>query len=74
VAALTRERNDVRLQIRAKYLVLADDIGYNATAPDLIADPAYPSRVLPAYQADYLHPNIAGQKAMAASIDLALVR
>lgn len=140
VAALTRERDDVRRQTRAKYLILADginDIGYNATAPDLIAglrtvaerarragirvigatitpygcdagcfgpaqeavrrevnswirssplfdgvadfdavirDPADPSRVLPAYQADYLHPNIAGQKAMAESIDLSLFR
>ncbi len=140
VAALTRERDDVRLQTRAKYLILADginDIGYNATAADLIAglrtvaerarragirvigatitpygcdagcfgpaqeavrqevnawirssplfagvadfdavirDPADPSRVLPAYQADHLHPNIAGQKAMADSIDLALFR
>jgi lysophospholipase L1-like esterase len=40
----------------------------------VIRDPADPSRVLPAYQADHLHPNIAGQKAMADSIDLALFR
>jgi lysophospholipase L1-like esterase len=38
----------------------------------VIRDPANPSRVLPAYQADALHPNIAGQRAMAESIDLAL--
>jgi len=39
-----------------------------------IRDPADPAQVLPAYQADHLHPNIAGQKAMAAAIDLALFR
>jgi lysophospholipase L1-like esterase len=39
-----------------------------------IRDPQDPSRVLPAYQADPLHPNIAGQKAMADSIDLNLLR
>ena len=39
-----------------------------------IRDPELPSRVLPAYQADHLHPNIAGQRAMAESIDLALFR
>ncbi|MET8148792.1 SGNH/GDSL hydrolase family protein [Actinoplanes sp. NPDC049668] len=37
-----------------------------------IRDPQNPSRVLPAYQADPLHPNIAGQRAMADSIDLNL--
>ncbi|MEU4220809.1 SGNH/GDSL hydrolase family protein [Actinoplanes sp. NPDC026623] len=39
-----------------------------------IRDPQDPSRVLPAYQADPLHPNIAGQKAMADSVDLSLFR
>lgn len=39
-----------------------------------IRDPRMPSRVLPAYQADHLHPNIAGQRAMAESIDLTLFR
>ena len=39
-----------------------------------IRDPQNPSRVLPAYQADYLHPNIAGQAAMANSINLNLFR
>jgi len=37
-----------------------------------IRDPHNPSQVLPAYQADHLHPNIAGQKAMADSINLNL--
>ncbi|MCU7728092.1 SGNH/GDSL hydrolase family protein [Actinoplanes sp. KI2] len=37
-----------------------------------IRDPQLPSQVLPAYQADHLHPNIAGQRAMAESIDLSL--
>lgn len=40
----------------------------------VIRDPQNPSQVLPAYQADYLHPNIAGQKAMADSINLSLFR
>jgi lysophospholipase L1-like esterase len=39
-----------------------------------IRDPQIPSQVLPAYQADHLHPNIAGQKAMADSINLDLFR
>ena len=39
-----------------------------------IRDPQQPSQVLPAYQADHLHPNIAGQRAMADSIDLSLFR
>jgi len=39
-----------------------------------IRDPQLPSQVLPAYQADHLHPNIAGQRAMAESIDLSLFR
>ncbi|MFI5891700.1 GDSL-type esterase/lipase family protein [Actinoplanes sp. NPDC051513] len=39
-----------------------------------IRDPELPSQVLPAYQADHLHPNIAGQRAMAESIDVALFR
>jgi lysophospholipase L1-like esterase len=39
-----------------------------------IRDPELPSQVLPAYQADHLHPSIAGQRAMADSIDLALFR
>jgi lysophospholipase L1-like esterase len=39
-----------------------------------IRDPQRPDRVLPAYQADPLHPNVAGQRAMADSIDLALLR
>jgi lysophospholipase L1-like esterase len=38
-----------------------------------IRDPQNPSRVLPAYQADPLHPNIAGQRAMAEAIDLSLL-
>ncbi|WP_433292202.1 GDSL-type esterase/lipase family protein [Actinoplanes sp. CA-030573] len=140
VAALERERADVREQTGVRYLILADginDIGYHATAPALIAglrtiaarahhegihvigatitpygceagcftagqeavrqevnawvrttrafdgvadfdaairDPQLPSQVLPAYQADHLHPNIAGQRAMAESIDLTLFR
>jgi lysophospholipase L1-like esterase len=140
VAALTREKADVRQQTGVRYLILADginDIGYHATAEDLIAglrtiagrahaagirvigatitpygcdtgcfdpaqeavrrqvnawvrttrsfdgvadfdaairDPENPSQVLPAYQADHLHPNIAGQRAMAESIDLSLFR
>ena len=140
VAALRRERQDVRQQTRVRYLILAEginDIGYHAGADALIAgmrtiadrahragirvigatitpygcdagcfgseqeatrqqvnawirtsrtfdgvadfdaairDPQQPSRVLPAYQADPLHPNIAGQQAMADSIDLALFR
>jgi lysophospholipase L1-like esterase len=138
IAALKRERTDVRQQTRARYLILADginDIGYNADADSLIdglatiagrahraglrvigatitpygcaegcfgpeqeatrqtvntwirttplvdgvadfdaaiRDPANPSQVLPAYQADHLHPNIAGQHAMADAIDLSL--
>ena len=39
-----------------------------------IRDPQNPAQVLPAYQADHLHPNIAGQRAMAESIDLGLFR
>ena len=39
-----------------------------------IRDPQNPSQVLPAYQADHLHPNITGQKAMADSIDVDLFR
>ena len=39
-----------------------------------VRDPQNPSQVLPAYQADHLHPNIAGQHAMADSINLALFR
>jgi lysophospholipase L1-like esterase len=140
IAALERERQDVRLQTRVKYLILAEginDIGFNADAAALIAgmrtiarrahasgirvigatitpygcdsgcfgpeqeatrqkvntwirtsrvfdgvvdfdaavrDPQNPSRLLPAYQADFLHPNIAGQKAMADSINLNLFR
>jgi lysophospholipase L1-like esterase len=37
-----------------------------------IRDPQDPSRVLEAYQADHLHPNVAGQQAMADAIDLSL--
>lgn len=140
VSALNRERHDVRLQTRVKYLILAEginDIGFNADADALIAgmrtvarrahtagirvigatitpygcdtgcfgpeqeatrqtvntwirtsrvfdgvidfdaavrDPQNPSRLLPAYQADFLHPNNAGQQAMAESIDLSLFR
>jgi lysophospholipase L1-like esterase len=138
IAALKRERTDVRQQTGARYLILADginDIGYNAQADSLIdglatiarrahraglrvigatitpygcsegcfgpeqeatrqtvnawirttpvldgvadfdaaiRDPANPSQVLPAYQADHLHPNIAGQHVMADAIDLSL--
>jgi len=138
VSGLKRERADVLLQTRARYLILADginDIGYNADSGALIAglttivdrahkagikvvgatitpygcdsgcfssaqeatrqevnawvrtsrafdgvadfdaairDPQNPSRVLPAYQADHLHPNVAGQQAMADSINLNL--
>jgi lysophospholipase L1-like esterase len=39
-----------------------------------VRDPANPAQVLPAYQADHLHPNIAGQKAMADAVDLRLFR
>lgn len=39
-----------------------------------IRDPRDPSRVLPAYQGDPLHPNVAGQRAMADAIDLNLFR
>jgi lysophospholipase L1-like esterase len=140
VSGLARERLDVLMQTRARYLILADginDIGYNADAPSLIAglriiadrahaaglkvigatitpygcdsgcfsstqeatrqqvnawirtgaafdavadfdaairDPLNPGQVLPAYQADHLHPNIAGQRAMADSIDLRMFR
>jgi lysophospholipase L1-like esterase len=138
VSALSRLRDDVLRQTRARYLILADginDIGYRADADALIAgldtiatraraaglrvigatitpygcdagcfdarqeatrqqvnawirtsaafdgvadfdaairDPEQPDRVLPAYQADPLHPNIAGQQAMADAIDLCL--
>jgi lysophospholipase L1-like esterase len=138
IAAIRRERTDVRRQTGARYLILADginDIGYNADAASLIEglatiahrahraglrvigatitpygcaegcfgltqeatrqavntwirttpvldgvadfdsairDPANPAQVLPAYQADHLHPNIAGQHAMAEAIDLTL--
>jgi lysophospholipase L1-like esterase len=138
IAAVKRERTDVRGQTRPRYLILADginDIGYNADADSLIdglatiihrahraglrvigatitpygcaegcfgpeqeatrqsvntwirttplldgvadfdaaiRDPANPSQVLPAYQADHLHPNITGQHAMADAIDLSL--
>jgi lysophospholipase L1-like esterase len=140
VAALERERTDVRQQTGARYLILADginDIGYNADADSLIdglatiarrahraglhvigatitpygcaegcfgpeqeatrqtvntwirttplldgvadfdaaiRDPADPSQVLPAFQADHLHPNVAGQHAMADAINLSLFR
>jgi lysophospholipase L1-like esterase len=37
-----------------------------------LRDPADPSRLLAAYDADHLHPNVAGQKAMADAIDLSL--
>lgn len=40
----------------------------------VLRDPQNPSQVLPAYQADHLHPNVAGQQAMANSIDLSLFR
>ena len=39
-----------------------------------IRDPQNPSQVLLAYQGDHLHPNVAGQKAMADSINLNLFR
>lgn len=39
-----------------------------------IRDPEAPGQVLPAYQADHLHPNITGQRAMADAIDLSLFR
>jgi lysophospholipase L1-like esterase len=39
-----------------------------------LRDPQDPARVLPAYQADPLHPNVAGQRAMADSINLGLFR
>jgi lysophospholipase L1-like esterase len=39
-----------------------------------VRDPADPAQVLPAYQADHLHPNIAGQRAMANAMDLTLFR
>jgi lysophospholipase L1-like esterase len=39
-----------------------------------IRDPQEPGRVLPAYQADPLHPNVAGQRAMAEAVDLRLFR
>jgi lysophospholipase L1-like esterase len=39
-----------------------------------VRDPQRPDRVLPAYQADPLHPNVAGQRAMAGAIDLSLFR
>ena len=39
------------------------------------ADPAHPSRMLPAYDSgDHLHPNDAGYEAMANSVDLQLFR
>jgi lysophospholipase L1-like esterase len=37
-------------------------------------DPDHPTRFLPAYDGDHLHPNDAGYQAMAASIDLGLFR
>jgi lysophospholipase L1-like esterase len=39
-----------------------------------VRDPQDPSRVRPDYQADPLHPNVAGQRAMAEAIDLSLFR
>jgi lysophospholipase L1-like esterase len=39
-----------------------------------IRDPADPSQVLPVFQADHLHPNVAGQHAMADAMDLSLFR
>jgi lysophospholipase L1-like esterase len=39
-----------------------------------VRDPADPSQVLPAYQADHLHPNVTGLAVMAGSIDLRLFR
>ena len=39
-----------------------------------VRDPEQPDRVLPAYQADPLHPNVAGQQALAEAIDLNLFR
>jgi lysophospholipase L1-like esterase len=140
VSGLKRERQDVLLQTRARYLILADginDVGFNADAETLIAgmktiadrahtagikvigvtitpfgcdsgcfstaqeatrqtvnawvrtsrvfegvidfdaairDPQNPSQVLLAFQGDHLHPNVAGQKAMADSINLNLFR
>jgi lysophospholipase L1-like esterase len=41
----------------------------------VLADPAHPTRLLPAYDSgDHLHPNDAGYEAMARSIDLGLFR
>jgi lysophospholipase L1-like esterase len=140
IAALRRERRDVRRQTGVRYLILAEginDIGYRADADSLISgmrtiagrahragisvigatitpygcdtgcfdttqeatrqrvnawirgsgvfdgladfdaairDPHQPDRVLPAYQADPLHPNVAGQRALADAIDLRLFR
>jgi len=38
-------------------------------------DPSHPTRLLPAYDSgDHLHPNDAGYKVMADSIDLSLFR
>jgi lysophospholipase L1-like esterase len=41
----------------------------------VVRDPAQPTRLLPAYDSgDHLHPNDAGYRAMADSIDLGLFR
>ena len=41
----------------------------------VVRDPAHPTKLLPAFDSgDHLHPNDAGYKAMADSIDLRLFR
>jgi len=47
------------------------DIYFVADFEKVIRDPAHPTRFLPAYDSgDHLHPNAAGLRAMADSIDL----
>jgi len=61
----------VRLQVNA-WIRSTPELDGTADFDTTLRDPANPSQVLPAYQADPLHPNIAGQAAMASAIDLTL--
>jgi hypothetical protein len=62
-----QERHDVNQWIRGRSRAYIGDFDFDP----VLADPSFPNHILSQYNSgDNLHPNLAGQQAMAASVGL----